>query len=57
MYEVVEAADEWIVRHRGLEVGRFPAQSAALQAVSERMRQETAPTGPVSFAMRFRSRS
>ena len=57
MYEVIEAAGEWIVRRRGREVGRFVAQSAALQAVAERMREDAVPDAPVSFAMRFRSRA
>jgi hypothetical protein len=57
MYEVVEAAGEWIVRQGGREVARYPAQSAALQAVAERMRKDSAPDAPASYAMRFRSRS
>jgi hypothetical protein len=56
MYEVVEAADEWIVRHAGLEVARYDAQASALQAVAERLRLEDARDRPVSFAMRFQSR-
>ena len=57
MYEVVEAAGEWIVRCCGLEVARYDAQAAALQAVAEKMRKERAGDTPVSFAMRFESRS
>jgi hypothetical protein len=57
MYEVVEAAGEWIVRQGGLEVGRYSAQSAALQAVAERMRKEASPDQPVTFSMRFGNRS
>ena len=56
MYEVVEAAGEWIVRHAGLEVGRYDAQASALQAVAERLRLEGARDKPVSFAMRFQNR-
>lgn len=56
MFEVVEAAGEWIVRQGGLEVARFDAQAAALQAVAERIRLEGASDRPVSFAMRFQSR-
>jgi hypothetical protein len=57
MYEVVEAAGEWIVRRRGLEVARFDAQAAALQAVAQRMREELEDDQPVSFSMRFQSRA
>ncbi|CAN7577591.1 hypothetical protein LJR225_004309 [Phenylobacterium sp. LjRoot225] len=56
MYEVVEAAGEWIVRQGGLEVARYDAQTAALQAVAERIRSEDARDRTVSFAMRFQSR-
>jgi len=57
MYEVIEAAGEWIVRQGDREVARFDAQSAALQAVAERMREESVPDRPASFSMRFRARS
>lgn len=53
MYEVVETAGEWIVRHAGLEVARYDAQATALKAVAERLRQETARDRPISFGMRF----
>lgn len=56
MYEVVESADEWIVRRAGLEVARYDAQATALQAVAERLRMEDRRDRPVSFAMRFQSR-
>jgi hypothetical protein len=56
MYEVVEAAGEWIVRQGGLEVARFDAQATALQAVAERIRQEGPRDRPVSFALRFERR-
>jgi len=55
MYEVVETAGEWIVRHAGLEVARYDAQASALQAVAERLRQEGARDRPISFGMRFES--
>jgi hypothetical protein len=57
MYEVVEAAGEWIVRQAGQEVARFDAQAAALQAVAERMRQESGGDAAVAFAMRFQNRT
>ncbi|CAN7219692.1 hypothetical protein LJR219_000742 [Phenylobacterium sp. LjRoot219] len=56
MYEVVEAAGEWIVRQSGQEVARYDAQAAALQAVAERMRLDGARDRPVSFGMRFQTR-
>jgi hypothetical protein len=57
MYEVVESAGEWIVRQGGREVARFAAQSAALQAVAERLRRESGGDAAVAFAMRFQSRT
>jgi hypothetical protein len=57
MYEVVEASGEWIVRKAGTEVARYPVQSAALQAVAERMRQESGGDAAVAFAMRFQNRA
>jgi hypothetical protein len=57
MYEVVESAGEWIVRQAGREVARFDAQAAALQAVAERMRQESGGDAAVAFAMRFQNRT
>jgi hypothetical protein len=56
MYEVVEIADEWVVRRAGLEVARYDAQASALEAVTERLRLEDASDRPVSFAMRFQNR-
>lgn len=55
MYEVVETAGEWIVRHGGREVARYEAQANALQAVAERLRQEGGGDRPISFGMRFES--
>jgi hypothetical protein len=57
MYEVVEAAGEWIVRRQGAEIARYAAQEAALRAVAEQMRQDRPERGAVSFAMRFQSRA
>jgi hypothetical protein len=56
MYEVVEAAGEWIVRQGGLEVARYDAQATALRAVAERIRLEGVRDRVVSFSMRFQSR-
>jgi hypothetical protein len=57
MYEVVEAAGQWIVRRAGLEVARYDAQADALRAVAERMRQESGGDAAVAFAMRFQNRT
>lgn len=56
MFEVVEAAGEWIVRHAGKEVARYEAQAAALQAVAQRMREHGGTDHPVAFAIRFAAR-
>jgi hypothetical protein len=56
MYEVVEAAGEWIVRKAGLEVGRYVAQSEALRAVADKLRSENRGESTVAFAMRFEER-
>jgi len=53
MYEVVEAAGQWIVRKAGLEVARYDAQAAALRAVAQHLRQESGGDDAVAFAMRF----
>jgi len=57
MYEIVEAAGEWIVRRGEMEVARFKVQSAALQAVADRLREECVPDAPVSFSLRFDARA
>jgi len=53
----VEAAGEWIVRRGEMEVARFKVQSAALQAVADRLREECVPDAPVSFSLRFDARA
>jgi len=55
-FEVVEHADEWIVRQRGHELGRYADQETALHAVADRLRGADA-TAPVSLAMRYQPRS
>ncbi len=54
-FEIVESADEWIVRRDGAEVGRFAAQDQALAFVTEALRglQDV----PASLAMRYERRS
>jgi hypothetical protein len=57
MFEVVEAAGEWIVRRGGREVARYEAQEVALRAVAEQIKREPPADVPVSFAMRFERRN
>ncbi len=54
-FEVVEHADEWIVRQRGCELGRFADQKKALNAVADRLREADA-SEPASLAMRYQPR-
>jgi hypothetical protein len=53
MYEVIKAGDDWVVRKAGQEVARYELETAALQAVAERMRRESGGDAAVAFAMRF----
>ncbi|RAK56667.1 hypothetical protein [Phenylobacterium deserti] len=55
-YEVIEAGGEWVVRHRGCEVGRFEAQRLALQHISQRLK-EGEPAGVASLALKFAART
>jgi hypothetical protein len=55
-FEVVEDADEWIVRSEGRELGRFADQEAALHDVAERLREADA-SAPASLSMRYLSRT
>lgn len=51
-FEVVEGVDEWIVRQRDCELGRFADQEEALHAVAERLRGADG-SAPVSLSMRY----
>ena len=51
-FEVVEEADEWIVRSEGCELARFGDQEAALHDVAERLRHADSTT-PAALSVRF----
>jgi len=55
MYEIVENAGVWVVFQSGHEVARFGAEDDAMQAVSERMREQLKDE-PVAFSIRFSAR-
>ncbi|MDZ4374820.1 MAG: hypothetical protein U1C74_25860 [Phenylobacterium sp.] len=55
-YEVVEDADEWIVRSEGFELARYGDQDAALHDVADRLREADA-SAPASISVRYRSRA
>jgi hypothetical protein len=55
MYEIVENAGVWVVFQGGFEVARFDEEDAAMQAVSESMREQPNDE-PVAFSIRFSAR-
>jgi hypothetical protein len=52
-YEVVEDADEWIVRGEGRELARFADQEGALSDVADRLRAGDS-TATARLSVRFR---
>lgn len=56
-FEVIEGADEWIVRRDGVELARFGEQLAALADVAERLRDVDDDQGSYSLAMRYQART
>lgn len=56
MFEIVEAAGEWIVKQAGNELARFGTEASAMAAVSERMRERPSDE-PVAFSIRFTGRA
>jgi hypothetical protein len=54
-YEVVEDADDWVVRSEGAELARYGDQDSALHDVAERLREADA-SAPASISVRYRSR-
>jgi hypothetical protein len=55
-FEVVEEADEWIVRSEGSELARYGDQEKALHDVADRLRE--ADSGqPASLSVRFRPKA
>lgn len=55
-FEVVEDADEWIVRSEGCELGRFADQEKALHAVADRLR-EADTSEPARLSVRYQARN
>lgn len=55
-FEVVEDADEWIVRSEGCELGRFADQDTALHDVAERLREADA-SEPSALSVRYQNRA
>lgn len=55
-FEVVEEADEWIVRSEAGELARYDDQEAALHDVADRLRNADAGQ-PASLSVRYRSRA
>ena len=51
-FEVVEEADEWIVRSEGCELGRFGDQETALHDVADRLRAADSRE-PSALSVRF----
>lgn len=51
-FEVVEEADEWVVRSEGCELARFADQDTALHDVADRLRNADA-SGPSGISVRY----
>jgi hypothetical protein len=55
-FEVVEEADEWIVRSEGCELARFSDQETALHDVADRLRSADSGT-PAGLSVRYQAKS
>jgi len=55
-YEVIQAADEWIVQSEGVELARFAGQDLALEHVAARLREIEAGSDAVSLSVRYQPR-
>jgi len=55
-FEVVEDADEWIVRSEGCELGRFTDQDKALHDSPARLREADASESS-ALSVRYRNRA
>ena len=55
-FEVVEEADEWIVRSEGCELARYSDQETALHDVADRLRDAEAGQ-PAALSVRFRAKA
>lgn len=56
-YEVVESAEEWVVRRDGVEVARFARQGAAFDEVARHIQGESQYPGRVSLGLHFQRRA
>lgn len=56
-YEVVETTGAWIVRYAGLELARFDVQSAALQDIARRLRDESRAGGTTKLSLRYQPKA
>lgn len=52
-YEVIEDADEWVVRSEGRELARFADQERALSDVAARLKAADAGA-PAALSVRFK---
>jgi len=55
-YEVIQAADEWIVQSEGVELARFAEQDLALEHVAAQLRDVEAGSDAVSLSVRYQAR-
>lgn len=55
-FEVVEEADEWIVRSEGCELARYGDQETALHDVADRLRDADVAQ-PAGLSVRYRSKA
>jgi hypothetical protein len=55
-YEVIQAAEDWIVQSEGVELARFAEQDLALEHVAARLREAEPGADAVSLSVRYRAR-
>lgn len=55
-FEVVEEADEWIVRSEGCELARFGDQDTALHDVADRLRNADSKA-PAGLSVRYQTKT
>jgi hypothetical protein len=55
-YEVIQAAEEWIVQSEGVELARFAKQDLALEHVAARLRDAEPGQDAVSLRVRYQAR-
>ena len=55
-FEVIQAADEWIVQSEGVELALFAEQDRALEDVASRLRAAEPGDDAVSLSVRYQAR-